>query len=32
VLQNVDDFENTELTTLVTAEAGSSSMKAPVAA
>jgi heme-degrading monooxygenase HmoA len=32
VLQNVDDFENTELETLVTAEAGSSSMAAPVAA
>ena len=32
VLQNTDDFENTELRTLVTAEAGSSRIAAPVAA
>jgi heme-degrading monooxygenase HmoA len=32
VLQNVDDFENTELATLVTAEAGSSTSAAPVTA
>ena len=32
VLQNVDDFENTELAVIVTADAGSSSSAAPVTA
>ena len=32
VLQNVDDFENTELSVLVTADAGSTSLAAPATA
>jgi len=32
VLQNVDDFENTELSVLVTADAGSTSLTAPATA